>query len=276
MIFQNIGSFSIFFFAFLLGIKHSFDADHLVAVSSFLINSKSRKKTVLLSISWALGHATTAGILTIILFTFRQTVLKDILSNMEFIVAAVLIIIAVFTILYEFDLVKFHKHSHSDVLESAINAPVSMKKKKVIDNENPDHEHTHVHTRIRDKIKRKDIDLTYQHSHEHKEHREKSYGVMILIGVIQGIVSNDELLLLMTLTLEVQLISTLLFGILFFTLGVVAGMILFSLLVSLPIVQYKKKRVIRIINLSVAIISILYAIRILLGFDGINIIDLFL
>ncbi len=94
--------------AIILGIKHSFDADHLVAVSGLLTNSQSTRKTAVLSVSWALGHMITASILTIILFTFRETVLKVLLTNLELLVPIMLIIIAFFTLAWEFDWFHFN------------------------------------------------------------------------------------------------------------------------------------------------------------------------
>ena len=55
-----------------LGFKHSYDADHLVAVSNFLARSTSLRKTTLMSMSWAAGHMATASIITVLLYFGRE------------------------------------------------------------------------------------------------------------------------------------------------------------------------------------------------------------
>ena len=104
--------FPLYALAFLLGIKHSVDVDHLVAVSSLLTRSPTLKITVSLSIAWALGHMVTATIITYILFIFSDTLLRPLLGKFELIVAFMLIVIAVLTLAWEFDIIKIGKHSH--------------------------------------------------------------------------------------------------------------------------------------------------------------------
>ena len=153
---------SLFALALILGIKHSFDADHLVAVSSILTKAPNLKRTSALSITWAIGHMITASILTIILFTFKDTFFKEFFSNFDILVPAMLIFIAIVTLAFEFDLIHRHKHVHKD--------PET----------NIEREHTHVHTHILGSSR-------------------KDHGAMIGIGFIHGIASNDELLVLFTL-----------------------------------------------------------------------------
>src|SRR5437870_8246664 len=54
--------------ALALGFKHSYDADHLVAVSNLITRSGSIRKTSLISVSWAAGHMVTAAIITVLLY----------------------------------------------------------------------------------------------------------------------------------------------------------------------------------------------------------------
>ena len=108
------GLFSI---AFILGIKHSMDADHIVAISSIILRSPSLKNSITLSISWALGHMLTASIITFILFGLKETVLELVLSNFEVIVGVMLILIALLTLAWEFDIISWGKHSHGHAHE---------------------------------------------------------------------------------------------------------------------------------------------------------------
>ena len=98
--------------ALVLGFKHSYDADHLVAVSNLLARSKSLRRTALMSVSWALGHMITASIVTVILYAFKETLLRSYLSALEFAVAVMLVVIGVFSLLVEFKIVHIHAHRH--------------------------------------------------------------------------------------------------------------------------------------------------------------------
>src|SRR6058998_2570832 len=54
--------------ALALGFKHSYDADHLVAVSNLIARSPSLRKTMTMSLVWAVGHMLTASIITVALY----------------------------------------------------------------------------------------------------------------------------------------------------------------------------------------------------------------
>ena len=226
----------LWFFALLLGIKHSFDADHLVAVSGFLSNASSTRQSATLSISWALGHMGTASVLTIVLFTFKETLLKEILSSMEYLVAFMLIAIAVLTIAWEFDILHFHKHEHKHELKPE---------------QTEEHSHFHIHLP-----------------------RLNKHGSMVGIGFIHGIASNDELLLLFTLTLGISDLTGILIGVLFFTIGVIGGMIAYGYLINIPNQKYGQKRVSRIVNTTIASLTLAYGVYLLLGLEGLNIIEI--
>jgi high-affinity nickel permease len=229
----DILTVGLLIFAIILGIKHSFDADHLVAVSGMLTNSQT-KRTTALSVSWALGHMITASILTIILYTFRESILKGFLNNLEILVPIMLIIIAFFTLAWEFDLIHYHRHKHQQ------------------ENIEQEKEHSHFHL----------------HGTSKKDH-----GAMVGIGIIHGIASNDELLLLFTLTIGIEELSGILLGVLFFTVGVILGMVVYGMSINYPIQKWGQKRVTRIVNVTIASVSILYAVWLLLGLEGLNVFE---
>lgn len=99
--------------ALALGFKHSYDADHLVAVSNLIARSNSLRKTSLMSSSWAMGHMTTATVITVILYEFRDLLLSAILSNLEVLVAIMLMIIGAMGLLWEFNILHIHEHLHT-------------------------------------------------------------------------------------------------------------------------------------------------------------------
>lgn len=237
----NLLIFSLFLLAIALGIKHSFDADHLVAVSGLLTHSQSTKRTLTLSVSWALGHMITTSILTVILYTFRETILKAVIENLELLVPLMLIIIGIFTLAWEFDILHFHRHPHEIPNEIQ---PIQA-----------EHAHLHLHSPL-------------------SRTGKKEHGTMIGIGIIHGVASNDELLLLFTLTLGIQDLDGILVGVFFFTFGVIFGMVAYGLSVNYPIQKFGQKRVTRVINVTIATMSIVYATWLLLGFEGFNVFEL--
>lgn len=210
------------FTALALGFKHSYDADHLLAVSNLLTKTKSLKSSVKMGVSWAAGHMITAALVTIVLFIFRDSVLKAVLANFEIIVAAMLIAIGVWSIIKSRI---FHSHRHEHIEEK--------------------HAHAHMH------IKNKEN----EHIHAH----------MFGIGVVQGLASNDELLILFTLSLGVVSLADILIGVAVFSLGVVFGMIIFSLFFIYPILKINSERLQQIVNFGVGAISVVYGIAILQG-----------
>ncbi len=176
----------------------------------------------------------TASILTVILYTFRETILKTLLTNLELLVPIMLIIIAFFTLAWELDLLHYHRHEHQ--LEDAVQK----------------NEHAHLHF----------------HGSSKKEH-----GAMVGIGIIHGIASNDELLLLFTVTIGIEELSGILLGVLFFTVGVIMGMVLYGLSINYPVQKWGQKKVTRAVNVTIASLSVFYAFWLLLGLEGLNIFE---
>jgi len=178
-----------------------------------------------MSISWAAGHMITATVVTIILYAFRETLLREFLAHLELAVAVMLVVIGVLGLLVEFDLLHRHFHRH----------------------ESEEHIHTHFHL---------------SHSNEHR--------AMFGIGVVHGLASNDELLILFVASLSVTSLAGLLGGVGVFSFGVVLGMILFGIGISYPLSRWGDARVRRVVNVLAAVLSISYAGFLFLGFEGVN------
>jgi len=172
--------------AFLLGIKHSFDADHLVAVSSYLTRARRTRSAVRLGVYWALGHMVTAAAITAVLFTFKDIFLSQYLSSFESLVAIMLIAIGVLAV-KDIRNLHSHRHSHGGFV----------------------HSHPHIHNK---------------NGHHHKH--------MLGIGIVHGLASNDELLILITLSIGLSSILGLFVGIAVFSVGVIVGMVVFSAIMN--------------------------------------------
>ncbi|MEE9163447.1 MAG: hypothetical protein V3U17_01445, partial [Thermoplasmata archaeon] len=77
--------------------------------------------------------------------------------------------------------------------------------------------------------------------------------------------SNDELLLLLVVALGVTSLGGLLVSVTAFTIGVVVGMILFGVGMSYPLLRWRKEGVRRAVTVAAALLSLVYAVLLLLG-----------
>ncbi len=204
----------------LLGIKHAFDADHVLAVSGILRKARSIWSSARLGISWGVGHMATAAIITVLLYYFRDSFFANILGYFQKIVGVMLIVIGIVA-LKELVYVHAHRHFHGRF----------------------SHAHPHLHQK----------GSTRQHLHKH----------IFGIGIIHGLASNDELLLLFTASLGITTIGGILLGVGFFSIGVIIGMVLFSMLFSYPQVKQHGERMYRGITFLTGSASVVYGTLIL-------------
>src|SRR2546425_628565 len=148
--------------ALALGFKHSYDADHLVAVSNLLTRSASLRRTTTMSVTWAAGHMVTASLITVILFQLGQTFLAGFIGSFELAVVAMLIAIGILGLALEFGL--------------------SRRLVRLLQRLRLLHEHEHPHGQEE-----------HRHVHWHLG-RFREHGTMLGIGVVHGLASNDEIL----------------------------------------------------------------------------------
>ncbi|MBI3050862.1 hypothetical protein HYY74_00205 [Candidatus Woesearchaeota archaeon] len=198
--------------ALFLGFKHSFDADHLLAVSTLLPKASSIRHAFLMGLMWAFGHMVTAIAVTFLLFSFRDF-LSPVLEKFELLVALMLVGLGAISILQS-GIVHAHRHRHEKA------------------------EHAHVHEKG-----------------FHHVHRQ-----MFGVGIIHGLASNDELLVLITATLGVSTFALAALGVAIFTAGVVAGMAVFSMLLAYPLVRARQEALLKGFYLISGLLSIGYGL----------------
>ena len=95
--------------AFGLGLLHSLDADHIIAVSNLASTRPDRRSTVQFCMRWAVGHGLTLLFIGLLVFVFGLSLPESISTYAEFIVAVVLILIGVYVIS---DVLRKHVHIH--------------------------------------------------------------------------------------------------------------------------------------------------------------------
>ncbi|MBI2650510.1 sulfite exporter TauE/SafE family protein [Candidatus Woesearchaeota archaeon] len=207
---------SLMALALVLGFKHSYDSDHLIAVSNILRKVDSVKSSIRIGFSWAIGHMLTATIVTTALFIFKESFLNNVLPHLGKIAGLMLVALGILS-LWDFFRLHSHMHSHDGII----------------------HSHPHIHLK---KYKDK------KHSHIH----------MFGIGIVQGLASNDELLILFAASLAITSIGGLIAALGLFSLGVVLGMVLFAIAFSYPLIKLHSAKIYKYVSFGTGSAGIAY------------------
>jgi hypothetical protein len=86
---------TIILLGLLLGMRHSTDPDHVVAVSTIVTRQRSIKNSTVIGILWGLGHSLTIFIVGSVIILFRVVIPPRLGLSMEFSVALMLILLGV-------------------------------------------------------------------------------------------------------------------------------------------------------------------------------------
>lgn len=105
---QLIGLLSL---GFVLGLQHALDADHVVAVTTQVSETKSLKKSSLLGALWGLGHTTTLLVTGALVLIFKWSIPDTLALSLEFLVGVLLVILGI-DVLRKIRQSKAHIHTH--------------------------------------------------------------------------------------------------------------------------------------------------------------------
>ena len=211
-----------------LGFVHSFDADHIVAVTTLVCNNKSLRKSIKSATAWGIGHSVVLIIVGLAVLILRVTIPESVVNIFEFAAAVLLIVLGIYVLRPLIGEINHRPQQEAQILQS--------------------HQHIHIH----------------RHSHENAtnhKHLHKS----ALTGVVQGL-GGTAALMLVTLTtintLELGLGFIVIFGV-----GVILGMIaVVSLLGSL--IAYTATRLERVHKILIAVtgsLSIAFGVGIIVN-----------
>lgn len=131
---SGIPLFSLLSFGFLLGIKHSLEADHIAAVSTLITSPKSLRTSAFLGAAWGLGHTISLVLAGILIMTFNITVPQQFSLILEFLVGIMLMMLGIKSF-HEIKQQKFHVHPHTH----NGTAHLHLHSHAI----SPDHHHTH-------------------------------------------------------------------------------------------------------------------------------------
>jgi high-affinity nickel permease len=179
----------------LLGLKHAFDSDHLIAVSTIVTREHSPWRSLWIGLFWGIGHTFTLLVVGLIVLGLKRQIPPPIGLSLECLVGLVLIGLGL-TTLYDCWRKRIHAHSH-------VHAGTP---------------HTHFHAHANSP------------AHRHP-HSVRSGLKPILIGMVHGLAGSAALMLLVLAAIPSPALGFV--YIVIFGCGSIIGMGLISLLMGL-------------------------------------------
>jgi sulfite exporter TauE/SafE len=92
-----------------LGIKHAFEADHLIAVSTMLAGQRNASRAALIGTFWGVGHTTTLFVVGLFVLLLRLSIPSHIAERLEVIVGVMLVLLGMQAIRRK---IETHEHEH--------------------------------------------------------------------------------------------------------------------------------------------------------------------
>ncbi|MBI4181022.1 MAG: urease accessory protein UreH [Chloroflexi bacterium] len=236
----------------LLGLRHAFDADHLVAVSTIVSAYRNPLRAIWVGVSWGLGHTTTLFLMGILVLFLNVTLPEQITHLFEFLVGVVLVLLGV-QVFWSLRRSRIHLHTHSHDSQSHV------------------HFHSHVETPTHSHHRRLGwSNLVYfliagiiPGEHRQAElrgslkpfFRLKSY----VVGTIHGLAGSAALMLLVLAGLGSRWLG--IWYILLFGLGSVISMGLVTIFLTFPFsASARLPRLNRIVQYAAGVFGILFGV----------------
>jgi len=186
---------------FLLGLKHATDADHVVAVTTFVSQERSLLRSCWIGLFWGTGHSLSLAVAGTLILLFKINLSERVTGWLELVVAVMLVGLGA-RVLYQLssEKLKLHRHPHSHVPGKA------------------PHIHWHLHASGK--------------PDEHSGWLHLSLRPLV-VGMVHGAAGTGALMLLVLSTIQSS-VQALLY-ILIFGIGSIAGMLVVSTLLAVPL-----------------------------------------
>jgi sulfite exporter TauE/SafE len=95
-----ISFFSVLILGFILGIKHSIEPDHIIAVSTMVSKSKKLRTSTLTGVFWGIGHTITLFIVGMVLVLLKGELSEKWAMSLEFLVGIMLVTLGIKSLLF--------------------------------------------------------------------------------------------------------------------------------------------------------------------------------
>ena len=207
---------------FFLGLKHATEADHLAAVSTIVTQRGSAWNSAFVGGLWGLGHTISLFVAGVLVLLLDFQISKRTERGLEFCVGLMLAVLGlnVFRKLVNGGSLHFHTHEHGG----------------------HSHVHPHVHGTERDEA--------------HTHHGLSLSPRALFIGMVHGMAGSAAQMLLVIPTIDTKSVGMI--YIIIFGIGSIGGMMLMSLVVSLPfrLTAFKFERANQILQVAAGMISV--------------------
>ena len=179
---------------FVLGLKHAFDSDHLIAVSTIVTRERSPWRSLWIGLFWGLGHTLTLLLVGLVVLGMKQQIPTPVEMSLECLVGLMLVGLGVATLV---DCWRHRVHVHHHEHDGTTHA----------------HFHTHAESAT--------------HSHAHR----LRLGIKpLLIGMLHGLAGSAALMLIVLASIPSPSLGLAYIGI--FGAGSVLGMGLIILILG--------------------------------------------
>jgi ABC-type nickel/cobalt efflux system permease component RcnA len=110
----NGGLMAVLGLGLLLGLKHATDADHIVAVTTFVTQERSLLRSCWIGAFWGVGHTLSLAVAGVIVIFLRINISEWLAARLELLVAVMLIVLGGRALLQAFrGKYQMHSHQHS-------------------------------------------------------------------------------------------------------------------------------------------------------------------
>ena len=210
----------ILFFGFFLGMRHATDSDHVIAVTTIVSRQRNIGSAAWTGIFWGIGHSLTLLAIGGAIILFGIVVPERLGMSLEFCVALMLILLGALNLRATFRAVESvsadaghvhrHTHRHGDYVRS--------------------HTHGHeesTHGHAEEAVPSAKLDRWFGHS--------KSYHALrpLVIGIVHGLAGSAAIALLVLPIIHDPIWA--LAYLLVFGVGTIAGMMLITAAIAVPI-----------------------------------------
>jgi hypothetical protein len=204
---NNASMISLLAFGFALGLKHATEADHLAAISTIVSDRRSVWGASVVGGLWGVGHTISLFVAGVLVMVLHFEISDRLSRGLEFCVALMLVGLGLDTLRKLARGAQLHMHLHGGHF----------------------HAHPHLH----------EVSQAHQEGQrdERSANQHTHHGLAIgprplIVGMIHGLAGSGALMLLVLSTISSPMVG--MSYILVFGIGSIGGMMLMSLLLSLP------------------------------------------
>jgi sulfite exporter TauE/SafE len=187
--------FAILAIGFVIGLYHAVEADHLAAVSAIVSEKKNVLMSTLVGGLWGAGHTISLFVVGILVVFLKLRISESVEAKLEAVVGGMLVLLGLNALRKLFTADKVHVHEHV--------------------HSGSKHAHLHIHEETKEEV-------------SHHGLSPKS----VLVGMVHGLAGSAGLMLIVVPSIDSPYLA--MGYILIFGIGSVAGMMLMSLLMSVP------------------------------------------